>query len=166
MELWDILDENGNSTGRLVERGKPMRNDEYHLVVHVWIVNSKKQFLISKRAPSKVPFGGMWETTGGSAITGETSLEAALRETKEELGIDLEPTDCKFFTRTKRQYNDFPDFVDAWLCKFDKDLTALKPDPAEVSETKWAERNEIREMIEQGIFMNVFPYLDEFFEKI
>jgi isopentenyldiphosphate isomerase len=166
MELWDILDENGNSTGRLVERGKPMRQDEFHLVVHVWIVNSKKQLLISKRAHSKIPFGGMWETTGGSAITGETSLEAALRETKEELGIDLTPGDCKFFTRVKRQYNDFPDFVDAWLCKFNKDLTTLKPDPAEVSETRWAERNEIREMIAQGIFMNVFPYLDGLFEQI
>jgi hypothetical protein len=25
MELWDILDENGNRTGRYVERGKPMK---------------------------------------------------------------------------------------------------------------------------------------------
>jgi isopentenyldiphosphate isomerase len=78
----------------------------------------------------------------------------------------LEPAGCKFFTRVKRQYSDFPDFVDAWLCKFNEKLTALKPDPAEVSETRWAEKNEIREMIAQGIFMNVFPYLDEFFEKI
>jgi 8-oxo-dGTP diphosphatase len=82
IEFWDILDENGNSTGRLVERGKPMRQNEYHLVVHVWIVNRQNQFLISKRALSKIPFGSMWETTGGSAITGETSLQAALRETK------------------------------------------------------------------------------------
>lgn len=31
----------------------------------------------------------MWETTGGSAVAGDDSLTAALRETKEELGIDL-----------------------------------------------------------------------------
>ena len=32
-----------------------------------------------------------WETTGGSALAGDDSLTAALRETKEELGIDLDP---------------------------------------------------------------------------
>lgn len=41
MEFWDILDRNGNKTGKTVERGKPMRQDEYHLVVQVWI-NQKK----------------------------------------------------------------------------------------------------------------------------
>lgn len=34
-ELWDILDENGNKTGRLRERGTPMRKGEYHLVIQV-----------------------------------------------------------------------------------------------------------------------------------
>ena len=38
-ELWDILDENGNKTGRLHERGKPMNKGEYHLEVSVWIEN-------------------------------------------------------------------------------------------------------------------------------
>ena len=49
IELWDILDENGNITGRLHERGKPMVEGDYHLVVHVWIMNHKGEFLISKR---------------------------------------------------------------------------------------------------------------------
>jgi catechol 2,3-dioxygenase-like lactoylglutathione lyase family enzyme len=34
----------------------------------------------------------MWETTVGSAIAEEDSLKAALREVKEEIGIDLYPT--------------------------------------------------------------------------
>jgi len=34
-ELWDILDENGNVTGRFHERGKPMNKGEYHLEVSV-----------------------------------------------------------------------------------------------------------------------------------
>ena len=88
IELWDILDEDGNKTGELVARGRPMKQDEYHLVVHVWIRNSKGQFLISKRTPNKT-FPNMWETTGGSAIKGEDSLSAALREVREEIGINL-----------------------------------------------------------------------------
>ena len=38
MEYWDIYDRSGNKTGRTVERGMPMAQDEYHLVVHVWVV--------------------------------------------------------------------------------------------------------------------------------
>lgn len=162
MELWDILDGDGNLTGKLVRRGKPMLQNEYHLVVHVWIQNSEGRFLISKRAESK-PFGGMWETTGGSAIRGETSLQAVLRETKEELGIVLDPANCKLFTRVKRQYNDFPDFVDAWLCRLDRVSANISANPEEVSEFKWESPERIVEMINQGIFMNVFPYLGTLF---
>ena len=164
MENWDILDEFGNPTGRLVERGKPMRQDEYHLVVHVWIVNPQNKFFISKRALVK-PFGGKWETTGGSTIAGETSLQASLCETKEELGIDLNPDDCKLFIRIKRQ-TDFPYFVNAWLCKYDGGLSTLRPDPSEVSEARWADKGEIVDMINHGTFMKVFPYLDKLFETI
>lgn len=52
-ELWDIYDKNRRPTGRTVERGKPMRQDEYHIVVNVWIINSKGQWLISRRTPNK-----------------------------------------------------------------------------------------------------------------
>jgi len=40
-EFWDVLDENGNATGRLHERGKPMNKGDYHLEVSVWIENDK-----------------------------------------------------------------------------------------------------------------------------
>ena len=40
-ELWDILDKNGNLTGCVHERGKPMDKGEYHLTVYVLIENGK-----------------------------------------------------------------------------------------------------------------------------
>lgn len=67
MELWDILDGDGNKTGKTVERGKPMGQDEYHLLVHVWINNSKGEFLITKRTPNKI-FPNMLERTVGAAM--------------------------------------------------------------------------------------------------
>lgn len=63
-EMWDIVDQNGNKTGRLHERGRPMQKGEYPLSVSVWILNRQGEFLISKRAPAKTA-PGMWETTGG-----------------------------------------------------------------------------------------------------
>ena len=39
MELWDILDKDGNRTGRVAPRGSKMSEDEYHLVVFIWVEN-------------------------------------------------------------------------------------------------------------------------------
>ena len=162
-ELWDILDENGIPTGKTVERGKPMKPDEYHLVVHVWIKNGKGQYLITKRTPNK-PAPNMWETTGGSAITGDDSLQAALREVKEEIGIKLNHENGKRLIRLKRQHEDSPDFVDVWLFNENADLARLTFQPDEVNDAKWASAEEILAMIEKNEFVDVFTYLDELFK--
>jgi len=89
MELLDILNENGNKTGRITERGKIIKKNEYTLVVNVWIKNNKGEFLITKRSPNKKMLPNMWEATCGAVVAGEDSLNAALREVKEEINIDL-----------------------------------------------------------------------------
>ncbi|UQZ35671.1 NUDIX hydrolase [Paenibacillus sp. PK3_47] len=163
MELWDVLDGYGNKTGRTVERGKPMKQDEYHLVVHVWIQNSDGEFLITKRTPNKT-FPNMWETTGGSAITGDNSIQAALREVKEETGIDLTPANGYCLFRFKRQHYKFPDFVDVWLFKEDIDINKVVYQPDEVCGAKWATPTQIRTMISSGEFVD-FTYIEEIFNQ-
>lgn len=160
-ELWDILDENGNFTGRTVERGKPMKPDEYHLVVHIWIKNSKGQYLITKRTPNKT-YPEMWETTGGSAVTGDNSLQAALREVREEIGIALHPANGKCLFRLKRQH-ETTDFVDVWLFNENVKLENIKMQPDEVNDAMWVYPEEILSMIEKGKFVDVFTYLDKLF---
>jgi isopentenyldiphosphate isomerase len=164
-ELWDILDVNRNKTGRTVERGKPMKPDEYHLVVHVWIKNSKDEYLITKRTANK-PYPLMWETTGGSAITGDDSLSAALREVKEEIGINIPTGKGKVFLSLTRQHDDCPDILDVWLFEnIDIDINELTFQPEEVCDAKWAAPEQILNMIDEGVFVNVFTYLDELFRK-
>ena len=85
-EFWDILNDKGEKTGRIHERGKPMKDGEYHLEVYLWIENDKGEFLISKRSPNK-SFPLLWECTGGNAVAGEDSLTTALKEVKEDLGL-------------------------------------------------------------------------------
>lgn len=167
MELWDILDADGNKTGRTVERGHPMAQDEYHLVVHVWIVNSKGEFLISKRTPNK-PFPNMWESGGGSATAGEDSLTAAIREVKEELGVTLDPKNGRLFRRYTRQHPDFPDIVDVWLFTQDVCLDQVVYQPGETNGAMLATKAKIDDMIEEGIFVgrNVYTYLDDLFAEV
>jgi len=72
MEIWDIYNKNKELTGKKRVRGTDLEEDEYHLVAIVWLKTKDGRFLISKRSGQKIG-GGMWETTGGSALEGETS---------------------------------------------------------------------------------------------
>lgn len=77
MEKWDVLDANGNPTGQTALRGKTvLGTDEYHLVVHIWVVSSDGRFLIQKRSATKALMPGEWAATGGAALSGEQSFEA------------------------------------------------------------------------------------------
>ena len=109
-ELWDIYDKNRIKTGRTIERGQPMTENEYHIVVQVWIRNSNGQWLISRRSPGKsMPL--KWEPTGGSVLAGEDSLTGALREVREELGVVLKPDTGRLlysFRRDKASWEKSP----------------------------------------------------------
>jgi len=111
MEKWDLYTKYREKTGREHIRGKEVPDGFYHLVVHVWIKNNKGQFLISKRAADRPSHPLMWESAGGSVIKGEDSLEGAIRETKEEVGIDLQKENGKLlFSKIRgKNHNDIMD---------------------------------------------------------
>lgn len=164
-EFWDIYDKDRNFTGRTVERGKPMAQDEYHIVVEAVIRNSKGEYLISKRAPNK-HFPNMWEFTGGSVLAGEGSLTGALREAKEELGVDLDKSTAVLFKTGIRQYRSFPDFNDIWLFDFDCDINDIVLQEGETVDAMWAISTQIREMINNKQFVeyNELPFVEELFD--
>jgi len=157
-ELWDVYDENRNLTGRLHRRGDPLKPGEYHLVVHVWILNSRGEFLLTKRAPNK-GFPNTWESTGGSALAGDDSLIAALREVKEETGLALDEArgNCILQMR-KADY-----FRDVWLFRQDFDLKDVVLQPGETTDKMYANAEMIQRMWGCGEFVPC-DYLPQLFE--
>ena len=79
MEKWDLLDGDGRPLGQTLVRGDKLRPGQYHLVVHIWVEDSKGRLLIQKRAPHLKLMPDTWAVTGGSALAGEDSLTAAAR---------------------------------------------------------------------------------------
>ena len=163
MEIWDILDENGNKTGKTVERGKPLLQGEYHLVVDVWIMNDKNEFLISRRIPSKYPDPGKWNPVCGSAIAGEDSISSALRETKEELGIDLDIQNGRLM---KRFICGTESIIDVWLFNQDVDINAVELQADETDDVMWASAKIVKHMVDNNDFISSkrVPYVNELFQ--
>ena len=89
MEFIDVLDENGNYTGKVEERKIIHDNGLWHIHVGVWLMNKKGELLFQQRAKEKKVNAGKWTRTGGHVDSGETPLEAIQRETNEEIGVKI-----------------------------------------------------------------------------
>ncbi|MBR2391719.1 MAG: NUDIX domain-containing protein [Clostridia bacterium] len=152
MELWDIYDSNKQKTGKTKVRGDFLSNDEFHLVANAWIKNDKGEFLISQRVPTKT-HGLLWECTGGSAIAGEDSLQAAIREAKEELSVNLDANTAVKIGSTLRYYKGNPDILDVWIFKCNTPIEEITIQKEEVNDVKWATRDEILEMCQNKQFL-------------
>ena len=156
-ELWDVYDENRVLTGRLQRRGDALESGDYHLVVYVWVQGSDGKFLLTKRSPNK-GFPNMWETTGGSALAGDDSLTAAMREVNEETGLTLRP-ECGKRILTHKGENFFGDY---WLFCQDFDLDDVVLQEGETCDKMCADEQTIRAMHREGTFVPC-RYLDEVF---
>ena len=162
-EIWDVIDEHGNKTGRFIERGRKMADGDYNLVVQVWKHNGRDEWLIDKRASKGGSLDGKWETTGGAAVAGDDSLTAALRETKEELGIDLDPNKGTLFNRSIRNGYNGSWLQDTWIFECDIPIESVRFQESETCDAMWATADKIREMIDNGEFLGdwFYPYFDE-----
>lgn len=91
MEIWDAYKQDGTPAGCDLIRGKAIPNGLFHLVSEIIVKHKDGMYLLMQRDWKKPNFPGLYEATaGGSALKGEEPYDAAVRELKEETGIDAE----------------------------------------------------------------------------
>ncbi len=99
-ELIDIYDENNKHIGTAMKR-EAQKKGLWHRGVHVW-VHSRGKVLLQLRSKDKKFFPDMWDVSAAGHIgAGESIIDAAVRETKEELGIEVSKEDLEFHTIKK-----------------------------------------------------------------
>ncbi len=160
MELWDIYDKNRNLTGRKMQRGSEFGDDDFHLVVHVCILNSKNEMLIQQRQPWKNGWPNMWDlTVGGSALANETSVEAAERESLEEIGYKIDLSNERPFFTINFEYG----FDDYYIIERDIDIKDLKLQYEEVKSVRWATKDEILQLVADDKFIDYW-FIENLFD--
>ena len=96
-EYFDILDENGNKTGKTKLRSEVHRDGDWHKAVHIWIINDKGDILLQRRCATKDSNPNMLDiSSAGHLSAGDSSLDGAIRELKEELNLDVKPNELQF----------------------------------------------------------------------
>lgn len=156
MEKIDVLDQNGNKTGEVVSREEVHKLGLWHKCVHIWLINGKGEVLLQKRSKKKATHPNMWTTaTSGHLSAGDSSIEGAIRELGEEIGLEAKESELKYlFTVKESGVNKNPErkiiekeFTDVYLIKKDIDIDELKLQEEEVSEVKWFSYEEFKKMV-------------------
>lgn len=81
-------------------------------------------------------------------LTGETSKQGIITEIKEELGINVIENNLILFKTIKTE----DDFVDIYYLKENINIDKIKIQKDEVEDVKWASKEEIEKLIENGQF--------------
>ena len=148
MELWDIYDEERRLTGKTMVRGEAYPEDGYHLVVHMCVFNSKGEMLLQRRQLDKDGWPGMWEMgASGSILKGETPLQGAIRELKEECGLDGEDMELLFVCHNEVT------FYWHYLCVTDCPKDSVTLQEGETIAYKWVSREELLAVINSDRFV-------------
>jgi len=149
------VDKNDNPIGKCTKE-EAFTKGYYRRIARILIMNSKGQVLITKRSDKQFHGGGKWDqSAAGHVKPGETYEHAAHRELEEELSIkniNLELIGT-FFTKNYTEHHKSLAFSQVFLGYSDSDI---KFDWNEISDYKWLTINELKEMIENEVFVHSF----------
>lgn len=162
-EVFDIYTRNGEYIGTELKSICHSQNPRgYHKPVWIWIINSNNEILVQKRAANKKNHPNKWDMpSAGHVVAGETSIQGAIRETFEELGIQTKESDYKFVFEYI-QDKSF-EIAQVYLLKINLDISKLNLQKEEVSEVKWISYEEFKKMFYSNEFV---PFDNEYKEKV
>ena len=149
MELLDIVDEQGNFTGQVMEREKAHDLNLLHWEIAVFFVNDNKELLLQKRSPNKRFSPNKWGLCAGHVDSGETPEKTALREIKEELGIKLSPGDLRILEeRDVLKLESNSRLTRMYYVIYNKNDFSIQTE--ELSEVKWFNIDEVIDRIKNN----------------
>ena len=124
---------------------KTLIKGEYRLSVFTWILNDNNEILIQQRTKDTKKLPNMWgASSAGGALENETNVETAIRETKEEIGVNLIKDDLTFIG----SYTRYNDFVEVFITKKNVDIKDLVLQTEEVQDVKWVTIKEFENMLD------------------
>lgn len=153
MEEFDVLDENGRYTNKIASRDECHEKGLWHKAVVVFIVsNDNKKVLLQQRSASKKFWPNLWDiTAGGHVLAGELSYQTAIRETKEEISLDVDQKSLEFIgaTRSENLSGDIINrhFNEYYIVHADVNADDLTLQETEVQDIQWFDQGEIMERI-------------------
>jgi isopentenyl-diphosphate delta-isomerase len=147
-ELMDLVDSNDRVIGQISRERAYSYGIHNIRVVNAFLRNSKGQLWIPVRSKNKRLFpGGLDFSVGGHVTAGEDYEDALIRETQEELGIDLGSTPFKQTGYFKAKESGLNSFMKIYEIEYE---AVPKFNRDDFSGYSWLRPAEILKKIESG----------------
>ena len=149
-EQIDVLNADGTPAGYSCGRTKVHAKGLWHRTVHIWAFDSKGRILFQLRSRLKENNPGLFDTScAGHISAGDSSVNAAVRELREERGVRKSSRNLEYLFEAKHESvlnggfyldNEYYDVYKITLS--DDEANALVPQPGEVDSFTWMTREE------------------------
>lgn len=150
MELIQIVDENGNFTGTIMDKEEAHDKNLLHNEVAVFIINNNKQVLLQKRSANKRFNPNKWALCAGHVDANESLENAALRELKEEVGLEIPLEELHPIAEREFTLGDSNSHITYFFyAKSNKSEADFIIQKEELSEVKWFDLDEVINMIKE-----------------
>ena len=151
MELIQIVDKKGNFTGQVMDKEEAHDKNLLHNEVGIFIINDKREVLLQKRSANKRFSPNKWGLCAGHVDAYESLETAALREIKEEVGLDLSLKELIPYGERAINISDSNSHITYFyyvICNKKAEDFVIQEE--ELSEVKWFNIDEIIIMIKDG----------------
>ena len=171
-DLVDVLDSKTFlPTGEIILKSIARKRGLLHACVHLWIYNSKGEVLLQHRSKLKNLFPSMWDiSVAGGINAGESAKTAAVREAKEEVGLEVLESaldeSFKFIDTTDLgNHAGFSESVHVFLYKCDLPISSFVLQESEVDDLKYFSQDELKKILQTKPKDHLICF-NEYFVKI
>ena len=144
MEYRDLYDENRQLTDKKILKDEEVPKGYFYTTVVIMIQDSRHLFLLQINKKFN-----KWSITGGHPKSGESSLQGAITELKEELGYDCKEESLQLI----KTYKTDDDFVDLYYLADDVSIDYSKMQVDEVAGIRYYTKEEIDILIDKKMFL-------------
>lgn len=161
-EYLDILTKDRKPIGKKALKSEVHQKGYYHNTAHIWFYTDGGEILLQQRAATKVICPLLWDVSvAGHVDAGETIIQAAVRETKEEIGLTIFENDLykiDVFECFQNYANKIIDneFHHTFISKFNGVISDLVLQVNEVEALKLIKINDFFEKLERSESNNHF----------
>ena len=148
-EYIDILNDNGELSGKTCLKSEAHKNGFFHQSAHIWIFDKNKNVLIQKRAADKDTFPNLWDiSVAGHISAGELPIDAAIREIEEEVGMKITKNQLQYIGTSTNKVLHKIDLTDyelhhVYICSINFNIETLKIQQEEVAKIKMIALNKL-----------------------
>ncbi len=167
-EAWQIYNSNGEpKTGQSIVPNDSRHNSQIIVgAVHVWIwrrINNDAEVLLQHRADIKPTWPGRYDiSVAGHIDAGEDPLQAAVREGKEEIGIEFSTERMEYIF----SYRNFDNGI-KWVYLYEEaEPTNYIFNDGEVQALKWVKVQTFTDMVANADKYNLVPHMSEYFSLV